>query len=104
MQRPGIALLEKGLHRRVQGITLGGLLVHPIFNDLGRGVISKKIINRSGQFQRALIAVAADTFDPFGVHHPAAEDPLRFLLQASYLGPLQQLYLEIDGELEGREG
>ena len=56
-QRPRVALPEKFLHLRVEDVFLGYILIHPVLNDLRRGVVAEHIVHGGGQLESAFVAV-----------------------------------------------
>ena len=71
----GFDALEELPHVGIGHVGGGHLLVHPVVDDVGGGVVAEQVVDGGGHLERALVAVALHRLDPARVDHPGAHDP-----------------------------
>jgi len=74
VQGPGVGAAEEFAHLLVADVGVGELLVHPVLDHARRGVVAEQVVDRGGEFEGALVAMAFHGLDPARVDHPGAEN------------------------------
>src|SRR5690606_24785937 len=79
--RPGIRPPHEALVRFVQHVLAGQRLVHPVVHDARGRVEAEQVVDRGGQFERALVAVPLHGTDPTWIDDTGPEDPVGLLAE-----------------------
>src|SRR6516225_11961298 len=74
-QRPGVGLPHERAGLFVEDVGRGQLLVHPVRDDAGGGVVAEQVVHGRGELERPFVPVTAHRRYPARVYHPGAEHP-----------------------------